>query len=191
MMQNEMNIHAVIPVSAVNGPGKRLVVFFQGCARGCSGCFNPDTHSFETRLRYSAKEVFQRYYKPDVEGLTVSGGEPFMQTEGLLALLAEARSIGLSTLVYTGFTIEELRGDAARRACLPLIDVLIDGAYEQARKETTLLARGSTNQTIHLLSGRYRAEDLLMPGRVEILISAGGVIRETGFGSVRPKAVNE
>lgn len=190
-MKNDINIHAVIPLSTVNGPGKRLVVFFQGCSRGCKGCFNPDTHSFEKKDLCSAREVFDRFLKPGTEGVTVSGGEPFMQPGGLSDLLREARSRGLSTVVYTGFTIEELRGDEARKECLLLIDVLIDGPYEETRKETTLLARGSTNQMIHLLTGRYRADELLMPGRVEVLISSGGVITETGFGRIAPKAANE
>lgn len=183
-MKNDINIHAVIPLSSVNGPGKRLVVFFQGCLRGCKGCFNPDTHSFDEKDLCSAREVFERFLKPGTEGMTVSGGEPFMQPEGLSDLLKEARRRGLSTVVYTGFTIEELRGDQARKGCLPLIDILIDGPYEEESKETTLLARGSTNQRIHLLTGRYKADDFLMPGRVEVLISKDGVVTETGFGMV-------
>lgn len=190
-MKKQINIHAVIPLSAVNGPGARLVIFFQGCRRGCAGCFNPETHSFEEKGLYSAREVFERFLKPGAEGITVSGGEPFMQPEGLLDLLREAGERGLSTVVYTGFTVEELQGDEVRKACLPLIDVLIDGPYEEASKETTLLARGSTNQRIHLLTGRYGADEFYMPGRVEIMISKDGVITETGFGKVTPKAANE
>lgn len=189
-MKKTINIHAVLPLSAVNGPGKRLVVFFQGCRRGCAGCFNPDTHSFGERGLYQAGEVFERFLTSGVEGMTVSGGEPFEQPEGLIELLGEAAARGLSRVVYTGFTIEEIREDGVMAACLSLIDVLIDSPYEKGKKETTLLARGSSNQRIHLLTGRYQAEDFVMPGRVEILIGRDGVIRETGFGSVAPKAAN-
>lgn len=190
-MERRINIHAALPLSSVNGPGVRLVVFFQGCSRGCAGCFNPGTHSFEKRDLYTAEELLGKFLRPEAEGVTVSGGEPFAQPEGLFELIEGAGKRGLSTVVYTGFTIEELEKDSRRSACLSLIDVLIDGAYEQGRKETTLLARGSSNQRIHLLTGRYRTEDFLMPGRVEILISKDGVIRETGFGKVAPKAANE
>ena len=189
-MKKPINIHAVLPLSVVNGPGKRLVVFFQGCRRGCAGCFNPDTHSLEEKELYQAGEVFRRFLRPGTEGMTVSGGEPFMQPEGLFDILREARARGLSTVVYTGFTIEEIREDEAMAASLPLIDILIDGPYEKEKKETTLLARGSSNQRIHLLTGRYQTGDLLMPGRVEILIGKDGVIRETGFGGIAPKAAN-
>lgn len=190
-MAKTVNIHAVIRSSAVNGPGDRLVVFFQGCSRGCAGCFNPLTHPFEERDLHTAGELLERFLTPGIEGITVSGGEPFMQPEGLFELLELSRSRGLSVVVYTGFTIEEIKGDPARAACLPLIDVLIDGAYIEGEKETTLLARGSVNQRVHLLSGRYGLEDMYMPGRVEISIGPDGAVTETGFSMVTPRAANE
>jgi len=178
-----INIHAIIPSSRVNGPGSRMVVFFQGCARECAGCFNPETHSFEPNKMMGVDDIMARLPKSAVEGITVSGGEPFMQAEGLYALLAAARVRGLTTVVYTGFRIEELDSDAAL-ACLPLIDVLVDGAYEEARSERTLLARGSANQRIHLLTGRYHLDDLMMPGKVEVTIAPGGEVTETGFSQI-------
>lgn len=176
-----INIHAILPSSRVNGPGNRMVVFFQGCSRGCAGCFNPDTHSFETRRLCSPEDILSAR-RNNIEGITISGGEPFMQPSGLLELLKGARDLNLPTVVYTGFRIEEL--DAASRACLPFIDVLVDGGYEVALRETTLLARGSTNQRIHLLSGRYSEADLYMPGKVEVVIDSNGVITETGFSRI-------
>lgn len=183
-MAEILNIHAILPSSRVNGPGKRLVVFFQGCSRGCAGCFNPETHPFEKRLQLSAEEIFKKYYTGSVEGLSVSGGEPFMQAKGLRELLAHSGRLGLTNLVYTGFTIEELKADPEKASALGLIDVLIDGPYQQDMKETGLLPRGSTNQRIYLLSGRYTAADLIMPGRIEVNISREGVITETGFGYI-------
>lgn len=190
-MAKTINIHAIIRRSAVNGPGERLVIFFQGCSRGCAGCFNPETHPFEEKKLYTPGELLERFLTPGIEGVTVSGGEPFMQPDGLFELLERSRSRGLSTVVYTGFTIEELKEDPLRSACLLLIDVLIDGAYIEGEKETTLLARGSANQRVHLLSKRYRLEDMYMPGRVEISIGSDGVITETGFSRVTPRAANE
>lgn len=189
-MADLLNIHAVLKSSLVNGPGKRLVVFFQGCVRGCAGCFNPDTHSKEVRTLYTPEDLLEAYLTESadlagladpVEGITVSGGEPFLQSAGLGRLLFLARNRGLSTLVYTGYLIEELRADPCRAGALEHIDVLIDGPFVEGMKEPTLLARGSTNQRVHLLTGRYTAGDLLMPGRSEITISPGGIVTETGF----------
>lgn len=178
-----INIHAILPGSRVNGPGNRMVVFFQGCSRGCAGCFNPDTHSFEIRRLCSPEEILSVRRKT-VEGITVSGGEPFMQPAGLIELLKNARELALTTVVYTGFRLEEIREVPARRACIPFIDVLVDGGYEDESKETTLLARGSTNQRIHFLSGRYNEADFYMPGKVEVVIGSDGIITETGFSRI-------
>ncbi len=184
-----INIHAVLPYSRVNGPGKRMVIFFQGCSRGCAGCFNPDTHPFEVRKLCTVEEIFSKLRKT-TEGVTVSGGEPFMQPEGLIALLRKARGLGLTTVVYTGFKLEGLEEKTACRGCLPFIDVLVDGSYEEENKEPSLLARGSTNQRFQFLTGRYDMTDFYMPGKVEVVIQSDGAVIETGFSRITLRAEN-
>src|SRR3972149_7074609 len=184
-----INIHAVLPRSKVNGPGTRLVVFFQGCNRGCRGCFNPETHSLDIRELVSASDLLDRYGSAGIEGITISGGEPFLQPVGLKTLLEYARGRGFSTVVYTGFTMEELMADQFGSGCLEYIDVLIDGPYDYSKPEQTLLARGSTNQSFHFLTSRYSLDDLVMPGRAEVFIGADGTVRETGFSRVALQAL--
>ncbi len=179
-----LNIHAVLERSRVNGPGTRLVVFFQGCSRACEGCFNPETHSFEERERVTPEALLGKYLSKGLEGLTVSGGEPFMQPSGLRRLLGLAVASDLTTLVYTGFTIEEILKDPAKAGCLEYIDVLVDGPFDLRLAEPTLLARGSSNQRIHLLTARYSMEDLYMPAKAEVIIGADGQVRKTGFSSL-------
>ncbi len=177
-----INAHSIIPSSRVNGPGKRMVVFFQGCAQNCPGCFNPDTHPFKRSLKYTSEVLFKECLLPDIEGITVSGGEPFYQAEGLLHLLKTAREeYGLSTVVYSGFTYKQLRSSPICRFCFEFIDVLIDGRYEEPKKEPTLLARGSTNQRLHFLGNCYKKEDFYMPARAEIVVGRDGTITKTGF----------
>lgn len=184
-----INIHSVLPRSEINGPGARMVVFFQGCSRGCPGCFNPQTHSQKPNKSVSVAEIFSEYLRKPankigapIEGVTVSGGEPFMQPEGLYELLKTAKAeYGLTTVVYTGYLIDELLAKDDTKKAFSYIDVLIDGAFKNEVKEPSLLARGSTNQTFHLLSRRYKKEDFLMKGRVEIIISKDGTITKTGF----------
>lgn len=179
-----INVHSVIPFSKVNGPGNRMVVFFQGCDKNCPACFNPDTHSFETVNLYSPAGIFEKYPPTQIEGITVSGGEPFLQPNGLLELLRVSKENHcLSTVVYTGFTYKELKQKPDGQACLEFIDVLIDGRYDESRKEPTLLARGSTNQKIYFLTNRYNKKYFFMPGKVEILIGKDGVIT-TGFSRI-------
>lgn len=178
-----INLHSIIPSSRVNGPGKRMVVFFQGCARKCAGCFNPDTHSFQKSHLYTSEDIFKQFLLPGTEGITVSGGEPFNQRNGLLKLLKTAKEqYGLSTVVYSGFSYQEL--GLKKTSIFNYIDVLIDGAYKDEMKEPTLLARGSANQRLLFFSDRYQEKDFYMPAKVEIIISRDGTIRETGFSKV-------
>lgn len=180
-----INIHSVIPVSKINGPGSRIAVFFQGCRHNCPGCFNPGTHPFDTTNLFTPEEIFEKYHTGNIEGLTVSGGEPFLQGKGLRSLLRLAReTYGLSTVVYTGFTYSELKTGPAAKACFEFIDVLIDGRYDESAKETSLLARGSVNQEFHFLSKRYKRDDFYMPGKIEVIIGKDGCITATGFGKV-------
>lgn len=180
-----INIHSVIPFSKINGPGKRMVIFFQGCNGNCHGCFNPDTHSSETANLCSPAGIFKKYPPNDIEGITVSGGEPFLQAQGLIELLKTAKiDYGLSTVVYTGFAYEELKQRPGWLSCLDFVDVLIDGRYEESKKETTFLARGSTNQRFYFFSSLYKEADFYMPGKIELIIGKGGVITSTGFGKI-------
>ena len=75
-----MRIAGVTPCSLVNGDGVRYVVFLQGCAHHCPGCQNPDTWDFdggqETRVEWLADIIRQQKY---VDGITISGGDPFYQ----------------------------------------------------------------------------------------------------------------
>ncbi len=177
-----INVHSIIPSSRVNGPGTRLVVFFQGCRFDCPGCFNPDTHTFEKNKLLSPDDILSKGSGEDIEGITVSGGEPFEQPGELLRLLKAAREVhSLSTMVYTGNTYEEILSDSVKYQCLAYIDVLIEGRFMQGKKEQTALARGSVNQRIMLLTGRYDFSDLEMPGKGEIIISPDGTVTRTGF----------
>lgn len=184
-----INIHAVLPSSQVNGPGKRMVVFFQGCRRRCPGCFNPETHSPAKKLEMTPEEIFSQYYREGIEGLTVSGGEPYEQAQGLKELLKAAKERGLTTVVYTGYALKELEIVKGAKDTFEYLDVLIDGRYVRSEPEVSTLARGSLNQKFHFLTDRYAIDDFIMPGKTEVTIGPDGTIVETGFSSIRFKKV--
>lgn len=144
-----MRIHQIIPISSANGPGKRFVVWVQGCSRKCLECFNPLTHDKNGGEELSIQEIIKNVSLSEVYGITVSGGEPFEQTEELALLLDEAGQKGLNRLVYTGYTFEELltKEDKAIEGCLSLIDILIDGPYKR-ELPPKLPWTGSGNQRI-------------------------------------------
>ena len=177
-----INIHSIIPFSKVNGPGNRMVIFFQGCTQNCTGCFNPETHTLEKVILYTPEDIFKKHLKPNIDGITISGGEPFRQEKALLHLLKIAKEYyNLSTIVYTGFIYENLKNSKISRLCLKYIDLLIDGKYDESKKENSLLPRGSTNQRFLFLTDKFQLEDLYMTAKVEVHIATDGTIIKTGF----------
>jgi anaerobic ribonucleoside-triphosphate reductase activating protein len=145
---------------SVLGPGKRAVVWVQGCGFRCPGCLVPE--SWNPKGGYVAKVdelVDWIVAQPDIEGVTFSGGEPFNQAAGLLHLMdsLQMRAPTLSAVSYTGYTCRwlALHGTSEQQRLLDRLDILIDGRYRQ-ELHADLLWRGSVNQRIHLLSERYR-----------------------------------
>lgn len=174
-------VHAVELASRANGPGVRMVIWLQGCTLGCVGCFNPATHA--TADVASGRTVDDLLAlldtTPGSTGLTLSGGEPFQQPEAARALLAGARARGRSTLVFSGYTLGELRARPDGAALLADVDVLIDGRYQAAARVGAGL-RGSANQQIHLLSDRHTLAEIEATPTGEVRISATGEVVLTG-----------
>ena len=180
-----MRIHRIIPVSRVNGPGERFVVWVQGCSRSCPGCFNPPTHDKNGGSEMTADEIIRQAAAGRAGGLTVSGGEPFEQVAALRDLLEAAGEAGLHRLVYTGYTLDELTSlnDETVRKCLTLTDILIDGAFMKDVPPVHPWT-GSGNQRVLILeNGNVRRE--LRGGEQysdgEIIIDRTGNIISTGL----------
>lgn len=137
-----MRVAGILSCSFVNGDGARYVVFLQGCDHRCRGCQNPETWVFDGGVEMSAAEIAEDYRKRKLlDGLTLSGGDPFYQQEACLELLDELP--GANVWIYTGFEYEEIRDtELAKRA-----DVLVVGPFvEELRCEDRMY--GSSNQRI-------------------------------------------
>jgi len=183
MVEKRLNLHAILPRSRANGPGLRTVLWFQGCTLGCPGCFNPATHSSEPRLLMPEANLLAQILaaQREIEGITISGGEPLQQPEGLLRLLAGVRaSTRLSVLLFSGYTKEEIMQMPFGPAVLSYVDVLIAGRYIHALRLARGL-RGSSNQTIHLLTDRYRLEDIEETPTAELSIDLAGTVSISGI----------
>ncbi len=181
-----LHIHSTLARSRVNGPGERFVVWVQGCTLACEGCFNPGARTNDGGECVGVAELAQQIIDTGgIEGLTLSGGEPFQQAAACAQLCRLVRDAGLSVFVFTGYTLEELRRQPAApiHDLLRQVDVLVDGPFVPSRK-CDRLWRGSANQRVHFLTGRYRREDfdLGAPAReVELLLDASGAVCVTGF----------
>lgn len=137
-----MRIAGILPCSFINGDDARYVVFVQGCKHGCRGCQNPDTWDFNGGTEVAVSEIAADYRRRKcLDGLTLSGGDPFYQEEACLELLSLLPDVNV--WVYTGFEYEEIENTAlARRA-----DVLVTGRFEEdLRCEGQMY--GSSNQRI-------------------------------------------
>jgi len=183
-----VRIHAFEPRSRANGPGARFVVWFQGCTLGCPGCFNPTTHDPEAGSGVSLDELTAELarVRPGIEGISLSGGEPLQQPEAARALLDAARALGLSTLAFSGYTIDEIRALPGGPDVLARLDVLIDGRYV-ARDRLATGLRGSANQRIQLLTERYARADVEATPVAEIRISPTGEFVLTGVDPIKLK----
>lgn len=148
-----MRIAGLVQDSIVDGPGLRFVIFTQGCMHNCPGCHNPDTHDLNGGSEMSVTEILTELDKnPLTDGITLSGGEPFLQAEGCAELAREAKTRGLNVWVFSGWTYEQLEDKAKVEPCvrelLDLTDVLIDGRFEPGGRSLELVWRGSKNQRV-------------------------------------------
>ena len=184
-----VRVHAIERGSRANGPGARFVVWVQGCTLGCAGCFNPATHPAAGPATPVAEVVRQLdLARGAVEGLTLSGGEPMQQAPAALELLLAARRLGLSTLMFSGYARAELEAQALGPAVLAHLDVLVDGRYRADLRAGEGL-RGSSNQRIHVLTPRYRAEDVEATPVAEVRIAADGSVVLTGVDPLKARSL--
>ncbi|MBR0061265.1 MAG: anaerobic ribonucleoside-triphosphate reductase activating protein [Selenomonadaceae bacterium] len=135
-----------MPESFVDGDGIRFAIFMQGCLRNCAGCHNPETHAVDGGRLIDTAEIISAIKKnPLLDGITLTGGEPFLQVDAANELARAAKSLGLSVWCYTGFNFEDLPPEVE---LLKNIDVLIDGEFIESLRDLELQFRGSHNQRI-------------------------------------------
>lgn len=152
-MAKTIRIAGTVRESIVDGPGIRYVVFAQGCKHNCPGCHNPNTHAFDGGNLVEIDTIINEINgNPLLDGITLSGGEPFEQAEGLAELAQRVKQKGLHVITYTGYTYEEItEGFKLRPEWERLIantDILVDGPFDIHKKSMTLKFRGSENQRI-------------------------------------------
>ena len=183
---NLLNVHDVLPVSCANGPGRRAVVWVQGCSKRCPGCSNPLTHSYRPHVLFAPKRLAESIATiSGIEGLTITGGEPCEQAPAVGRLCRLVRRKGLSVMLYTGWEYEDIcRCDnQAVRDLLNHIDILVDGLFIKHLADKDLLWRGSSNQQIRFLTNRYSPGVLRGKNQLQVegQLTPGAFLQLTGF----------
>ena len=148
-----MNYAAIKKTDIANGPGVRVSLFVSGCRRHCKGCFNSETWNFNYGNLFgksTMNEILEALDKEYIEGFSILGGEPF-ENENKETVYNVIRTVKekfpqKTIWCYSGFCFEELAESS--RNILELIDVLVDGAFVEEKKNLRLKFRGSENQRI-------------------------------------------
>lgn len=159
-----INLAKMIQVTEAEGPGLRTAIWVQGCLKRCKGCCNGQflkiqpAELVDIAEIMNAIQVAQELYQ--IEGITLLGGEPFLQAEALAKIAAFAQRLGLSVMVFTGYVLEDITDHQFKGAAqlLASTDVLVDGEYEIEHTETVRNWVGSTNQRFHYFSDFYSSE---------------------------------
>ena len=137
--------------SIADGPGFRMVLWTQGCRMKCPGCHNPQTHDIHGGQEYYIEDIKLELKEncKHHDGITLSGGDPFLQPQECYEIAAYAKNIlGLNIWAYCGQTYEQLMEDPNKRQLLEICDYLVDGPFILAEADRTLQFRGSKNQRI-------------------------------------------
>lgn len=141
------------------GPGKRLLIFCQGCTLRCPGCINQHLWEFGTGQDISPEEVLQLC--KEVDGVTLHGGEPLDQSESLLDVVKLLKNNDKTVILFTGYKLKELT-KREQKEIWKLADIVVSGRYIEKKRNIYLQFRGSTNQRVYCHKGKckhYKIKD--------------------------------
>lgn len=172
------------------GPGKRIVVWTSGCSKRCRNCDNPElwesSASQEVRATALAREIMRIHDAYGADEITITGGDPLEQSEDLEELLTGIRPQFGDVLVYTGFTLDEVEALLSKQRYAKfekLVDVLVDGRYDDDKNDGASALRGSSNQRVVFFSdglkGKY--EEYMFCGRAVQNVAYNGQVVSVGI----------
>ena len=139
----------------VLGPYNRFALWVQGCLKQCPGCLSQDSQPLDGGYEADTMDLAETIISTqDIEGITISGGEPFLQSEALVDLVNRVRAKkDIGVIVYTGNDLNEIEDNELTKLC----DIVIDGEYIDGLNDGLSL-RGSSNQKIRMITKRYENE---------------------------------
>jgi len=144
-----LNISGIIEESIVDGDGIRFTIFTQGCPHHCAGCHNKSTWEIKENQLVNEDDIVKKISDNFLlDGVTFSGGEPFLQTEPLIYIAKKVHELNKTVWSYTGFVFEYIITQEGMKNLLENIDVLVDGKFVLEQRDISLKFKGSANQRI-------------------------------------------
>ena len=149
-----INIHRydVVENEHLYGPGKRLLLFTQGCSLRCKGCTNQHLWEFGKGMDVTVYEILNQC--TDLDGLTLHGGEPLDQANVLVELIKRLKQQGKTVVLFKGYIFKEL--NKVQKQVWLFSDIVVSGRYEEEKRNIYLQFRGSTNQKVFTHKGKYK-----------------------------------
>lgn len=145
--QRTLQVMDIVAGTSVDGPGLRTSIYLAGCAHHCHECHNPQTWAPDAGHPMSVDDIVHEVEKHGFD-VTLTGGDPMYNAAAVIPLARRLREAGYRMWCYTGYHYEEICNDTVRAKLLQYIDVLVDGPYVHARRDISLLFRGSSNQRL-------------------------------------------
>lgn len=148
-----MRYAGIIDCDFINGEGIGVTLFTQGCSHHCKGCQNPQTWDKNGGLEFTDKvfnDLFNKLDNPIIDHLTLSGGDPLDSLDLTLLVSTEfkKRYKNKKLWLYTGYIYEDIIKNNKYNKILNLVDILVDGEFQENKKNLKLKFRGSSNQRI-------------------------------------------
>ncbi len=157
------------PYNFVDGEGVRCSLYVSGCPFACRGCYNKAAQDFSYGYPYTKEledQIIEDLNAEYCQGLSLLGGEPFLNTQVTLSLCKRVRAEFGDTKdiwAWSGYTYQELfKSSPDKIELLKLIDVLVDGRFIEAKKDLNLAFRGSSNQRIIDVKKSIQADQLML-----------------------------
>ena len=175
-----INIHRyeVVENEHLYGPGKRLLLFTQGCSLRCKGCTNQHLWEFGKGIDVTIEEILNQC--TDLDGITLHGGEPLDQANVLVELIRKLKQQGKTIILFTGYIFKEL--NKVKKQEWLSSDMVISGRYEEQNRNIYLQFRGSTNQKVFTHKGKYKDYKIKDGQTVAILsFNEQGEMQSRGF----------
>lgn len=153
----------LVEETTVDGPGFRTAIYAAGCPNRCPGCHNPETWDIGAGRPMSTDELLKAVLTDDFADVTFTGGDPMFQAAAFAELGRKIKQASNKTIwCFSGFTFEECLADEAKRELLETIDVLVDGRFVEALKDTELLFRGSANQRLVDVTASLKTGEIVL-----------------------------